>query len=350
MMQGYRINVPLYDFISYLKEVDDKKQELIERDMGLYFPKGFYEAFAIDDDFFSTYPIKNLSILCRGQNEFYEKSFASIYRNNVSALECFIERMKVEEFINLLKEHPVVLDLKKPIEGTLPPKKFYIDFEGLAQHYELKTELMDFSGDPFVAAFFAVTKYDKKLNKYLPIIRPSSKPGIIYIYKIGQSIEEFTQPYMLQKIKPISLQPFSRPGEQAAYLYRLGGKNLNEVSCIEKYFFYHRKEDSLKIYDMFDGGDKLFPYDSIQKKVSFIKKQFCFSEEVFFSTYRKYGNNNVKKIKKYLNKIGVVIKKDKKRYFTEDEIIHLKKQWKMEKKEFISKIRIRLQDCDSNIR
>lgn len=76
----------------------------------------------------------------------------------------FVERVKYAEFAQMIKDYPLVdifdkgLSIKYP-DGSYEPTSFSVDIMALAQHYGIKTELIDVTVDKFVAAFFACTQY-----------------------------------------------------------------------------------------------------------------------------------------------------------------------------------------------
>jgi len=341
----FRLNMPLYDFASRLVEAQENKRQKIAKDFGIHSKKDAFHAIAVDDEYYVLFPSEYEIELYRGQNAYYEPSRPSLFRDQkTTETERFLERMRVEEFSNFIKTHPAVADLMKPIPELPLNKKLYIDAEGLAQHYQLKTELVDFTSDAFVAAFFCVTRYDAKEQRYIPIPH-QVHPGVFYQYKMPfLEPREMTAPYFDRKLQAIGLQPFPRPGEQFAYSYRLGNNNLNNVPLVITNLFMHRKADSFKIYDMFEGGEKLFPYDPIIEKSSIIATTNQFSEDAFFSAYRKYGRSlkKVKILKKQLKAQGVNLEQRPVQYFSDKEIADLTDRWNEQRKIFLPKIAFRM--------
>ncbi|MFV9646269.1 MAG: FRG domain-containing protein, partial [Desulfobacterales bacterium] len=108
--------------------------------------------------------------LYRGQTCDHGKCLSSLYRNELSETDLLIARIKEIQFETVLLTHPAVIDLIK--------NDFHINFKGLAQHYSLKTELLDLTSDYLVAAFFATCSYSCCSNSYFP--QTASKIGVIY--------------------------------------------------------------------------------------------------------------------------------------------------------------------------
>ncbi len=96
----------------------------------------------------------------RGENNIYDTCVPAIYRNNPSDTQILIEKLKVLEFISITKTFPQVLFAEKD--------RLDVRYEALAQHYGLKTDIIDVTSDICVAAFFATHEYDVGTNRYLP--------------------------------------------------------------------------------------------------------------------------------------------------------------------------------------
>ena len=87
-------------------------------------------------------------------------------------MEQFFERLiQMSDFKAILQENPQIKDLERA--GLL------VNFEALAQHYGIATNMMDMTNSPLVAAFFATTGYDAVSDSYYPILHTVSK-GVIY--------------------------------------------------------------------------------------------------------------------------------------------------------------------------
>ena len=104
---------------------------------------------------------KDYPFLYRGQDKEYDsvKCLPTLYRGNPTDEEIFLERMRFIEFKKLLNSHPIV-------SGFYMRHGFNIDYEGLAQHYGLKTEVLDFTDDLDTALFFAMCPYDASSDTY----------------------------------------------------------------------------------------------------------------------------------------------------------------------------------------
>lgn len=222
-------------------------------------------------------PQPTFSPLFRGQSSIHERCFSSLYRGDITEVEYFIERLKLVDFEFLLQKHPIV---QEELQAGI-----HVDYTGFAQHYGIKTELLDLTNSLIVAAFFATTKYTPE-GKYVPITDPNKKGMIYFIppqFNLSSNFE------LDLNVLPLGLQCFRRPGEQRAFSINLKNKkDLNEIPGVFKYKFYQDKHISEQIFNALDGGNKIFPYDPVDEKVQAIKHLTEFSNVVFKEAYKRY--------------------------------------------------------------
>ena len=250
--------------------------------------------------------------LFRGQTQDYPSCQAKIYRNNPSEIDIFIARLQQIEFELVLREHPAIQDIQKD--------RIHISFSGLAQHYELATDYLDVTSDPYIAAFFAVCTYCQPEQRYIPV-SSQNRPGIL----MKTPALVYTNPVTKSKLEIVGLQPFPRPGDQKAYAVKLRkGENFSA----HKMLFHHTKENSQKICDLFDGGKKLFPPDLIKNKAQEISKGVVFSQEAFEQVLQRY--DFPRRAKYYLNRLrenDIEISNTCEYHFSITEINQFKDEW-----------------------
>lgn len=212
--------------------------------------------------------------LFRGQNEFHEPCISSFFRSQPDIITQFIQKLKIEEFRIVTSKHPVI---KEDIENGI----FY-DYVALAQHYEFKTEMLDITNSLPVAAFFAVTRQDS--GKYIPIEK-SDKPGVLYfVTPVIQFMPLLTENQ--PEIHPVGWQVFKRPGEQRAFGVNLTKSiDFNSMSGVFAFRFWHDKNISEQIYNIFHGGEDLFSKDIFAEKAAGIKDSNIFSRHAFDIVY-----------------------------------------------------------------
>ncbi|MCF8363524.1 MAG: FRG domain-containing protein [Prolixibacteraceae bacterium] len=278
----------------------------------------------------------------RGQTDYYDNCVPTIYRDqNKSEIDNFIDCLRVSEFELLLQTHPFVhlifneglvfKNFGKDVHVSLK-----VDYLGLAQHYELSTNVLDFTSDKWVAAFFATC--NKIGKKYVPI--DSDSYGVIYRYSIPP--ECLFSSNENNKISTIGLQPFKRPGEQKGFAFNMEkGENLNNIKGIQKYLFRHDKLAAEIIYNRMNQGNELFPFDELEVLAQKIKTSNKYSNSAFKLTCKKYPIAQmdedqlikacISKGIKFTNYPVVKFSKEIKRKFHSN--------WKKNgKKEFLSKI------------
>jgi hypothetical protein len=222
-------------------------------------------------------PISSLwNTYYRGENSVHEPCKASIYRGYVSDVQRFTERIKTSELGFLIDEYPLTHIFREGINIPLVNNECQIcnlavDYFAIAQHYGIKTDLLDFTSDKWVAAFFASTEY--RNDRYYPI-EDDSREGMFYIYSPMPDLPGIDAP---NKFRPVGLQPFSRPGEQKGFVLQLNEQDdLNKMN-IRKIRFRHDKNVSHLIYNYSNRSNKLFPEDILATKTNLINESETFS-------------------------------------------------------------------------
>lgn len=225
-----------------------------------------------------------LHFLYRGQNEEVVPCIPTLYRGNPNDAQVFLQRMRLVQFRRLLKSHPVVTRF-------FERHHFLVNEEGLAQHYGLKTEVLDLTSNLDVALFFATCRYDKNTDTYdyYHDNDNGEHEGILYVFDPVRDNEP-TPPlhidkYMNGNITPIGLQAFPRPGAQFGYALHIG-KGCSTKSWMYKFTF--TSEESKYYYDMFQKGESLWIKDKLIEKTKQIVGQTTFSYSVFKEAYEKY--------------------------------------------------------------
>lgn len=236
--------------------------------------------------------VGTLHFLYRGQNQEVIPCVPSLYRGNLSEVEIFVERMRLVVFKRLLATHPV-------IENFFRRHSFKVDEEGLAQHYGLKTSVLDLTSSIDVAIFFAICWYDKSSDSYHYYNDGKEHDAILYVFNPildnEPTLSLKLENYMNHNITPIGLQAFSRPGAQQGYALHINKGNSTKSWM---YRFKFTCEDSKRYWEMFreketiwDKEDKLIP------KAKHIATQSVFSFDVFDETFRDYRPKGFSKTK-----------------------------------------------------
>ncbi len=270
-------------------------------------------------------PDNQRMFLYRGETKDHPHCISRLYRKNPSEMEIFLARLHTVEFEMVLRHHPAVQDI---IEDGL-----YVHFPCLAQHYGIKTELLDLTSDYWTAAFFAVCEPNASDDSYKPISNLNDKYGVMYKSLIlalqGANMGE-------SKLDIIGLQPFLRPGLQKAYSYKIGEK---ENLPAHKMIFKHSEVVSEEIFEMFEGGNRILPKDPIHTKAVEIIKGDNFSSTAFQEVLNRYPFNKDRLY--YLNELehrNVHIINEQTYNFSTKQIELFKEEWHRENNKFYQQI------------
>ena len=249
-----------------------------------------------------------LHYLYRGQSQEFTPCVPTLYRGNLPEERIFVERMRLTVFKRLLESHPVVSHFFRKHD-------FVVDVEGMAQHYGLKTCVLDLTSNLDIAFFFATCPYDPQSDTYSCVTDEETHEGVLYVFDPLFDNEPIPLPdfsdYMRGNIRPIGLQAFRRPGAQEGYALHIP-KGQSTKSWMFR--FSYTAEDSKHYYEMFNGGESLWVKDELVDKVAIIKGQNEFSFDVFDETFEFYrpkgfSKTSLKKIiKKNLPEITLTTK------------------------------------------
>lgn len=177
-----------------------------------------------------------MSPLWRGENKFHEHCLPSLFRHRWTELERLERQIQLEDFKLILQVNP---EIKEMEEGGLE-----VNYNGLAQHYGIETNVLDLTNSFLVAAFFATTTYDPLMDVYQPIVQ-SDLQGVIYFFPTGSYLSFGHEP----PIWPIGLAALRRPGEQRGFGMEMTeqNKDLNRYHGVRLFRFFHSEEVSFQI-------------------------------------------------------------------------------------------------------
>lgn len=238
------------------------------------------------------------SFVFRGQTEFHDPCLPTLYRKELTEVEELLERLRCCEFEVYLKQLPQV----KAFEQN----NFSIDYLGLAQHYGLKTEVIDFTNSLDVALFFAMCNMSPDEKTFTP--QQEDKEYVGYIYAVGTT--EFGQgPNEVKslfdgRLTAIGMQPFYRPGSQRGFgLHMEKGESMTGLL----YSFSYTKSDSEFIHSSFLQGDVLWHEDDISMTAREIRTSKLFSYTAMnlaFKRYYKRSRQEQQTMKRNLKAMG----------------------------------------------
>lgn len=230
----------------------------------------------------------------RGQSEYHEQCLPSLYRFKGDILEKEILRshLQTAEMILLMKSHPVIMSIESGgiKHDKLGLVRLPVMYDGLAQHYGIKTCYMDFTNDIWCAAFFAATTCD---GTYHPVVVTENMPfkkrfGVLYTLDYGKNggYSDFSK----DNILPIGLQYFNRPGKQSALVIAMQDlRDLHNFSRLKRVFFRHDTEASKLIYTLSQFGKQFITEDPFAKMVEEICSLDHYSERALILAHRIYN-------------------------------------------------------------
>ena len=261
-----------------------------------------------------TFPSKRH--LFRGERKQYPRSVPSLNREienrspRYQELYRVIANMRIEQFCKFLWQ----LNIVPYWEAKLSD----VNYKALAQHYGYQTQLLDLTNDFRTALFFATCRYDYDTDSYLPLTETDisdgkeSQYGVIFhtpdwrldflqpssLVELGFNHPELFQ-MRLQSLSPdskildgmafqIGFQPLQRCHCQHGYLMPMHSGSLQEDIRFEKLRFPQSTALSKRVFDLMEGGKKIFPHDGISKANDILRKmqhETRFSEDDLLAAY-----------------------------------------------------------------
>ena len=258
--------------------------------------------------------------LFRGEASEYPYSESSLSRrcrnkngNRLSKRE--IEILHVISNMRIVQFHKFIwqFDIIPQWEAKLSE----INYKAMAQHYGFETFLLDLTNDLRSALFFATTKW--VTDHFEPLSQEDIKAdglheyGILYHtpdwmldYLNGGNMALLHESFEKEKGKnapsvidtglwdgvayQIGLQPFYRSHTQYGYVYPMKTlADIKESGKFERIRFKQTEGFSRMIFDMMDGGKKIYPDEGINAvKDMFVKMQNAtiFSEDDLLWAYK----------------------------------------------------------------
>ncbi len=251
--------------------------------------------------------------LFRGQNQHYPQIVSSFGRKNAD--EKLLSNIQIEDFIHMLRTHPLFMLFEHGIHLSPMKKPFFFEmnYYGLAQHYNFNTGLVDFTSDIYAAAFFATTT-NKGDDKY-EIYNGKSKYGVIYVHKIIPQIT-FSK---LCSFRTIGHQIYPRTGAQHGFFYQEEDAKMPVEKCVIPYFFRHDSKCSEIIFNMMKQGEFLFPTDDLSSYSNKIRHSNSVTGQAFCNNL--YTNQDDMRVNmRRLKELGVKVDWHNRRVFTIDTL------------------------------
>lgn len=256
-----------------------------------------------DDSHFSLHPGPEFSPrLYRGQTVFYKKCVPSLFRQPITQIRYLTDLLKKYEFYKLMAGHPIIGYLRN---WCIDGKYFKIDMEGLSQHYEFATPMIDFTRSKDIAMFFALCEKNDK-SQYEPIT-DENREAVLYSVDLKALLANSNSDFHI-----IGFQALPRPDAQKAYSLLIGHKeNLNVCPFVRYEIFGVNRKQSERYFEMFDGGAKLFPNDIVDDMALEIKKSTEIDRDVLETCFERHWIPkvwaNTLELSKFLNTFGYFV-------------------------------------------
>lgn len=339
----------LLDIVNHYLEGEQRIEKLQENSpfKGL-FPtrayKGMFETMLMDDGTHILMPLSPAQYsYYRGESSFHKDCRPSLYRKEMTDADIFVERIKRCEMELMMQQYPITDLFANSIQAQAPdgvriPIPFRVGYDGMAQHYGIKTEFMDLTLDPWTSAFFAATKYDDATDTY-SVIEDTDKYqyGTFYLYnEIPILAPRHT------RIDVVGMQPLFRPGRQSAYVFRMEqGENFNTLS--QHVMFRHDAAVNRLIFEHANDGNQLFPKELIGTRIRReIVKGEEFSRQAFSEAKCRYATSlSEESLMGYLTDKHIKINATDRQWFSEAEKKDAVDYWETYQQELFSKLHLR---------
>ncbi len=168
-----------------------------------------------------------------------------------------INWIKKQEFLKLMSGTPYFTRIS---DYKISGHSYKLDTEAISKHFNYMSDYVDVTRSMEVAYFFAYTYYDNEKKQYLPIENFENYTPIIYA---GSLRELYYQ--VPDSVKNICWQPFQRTKLQQTMSINTSGDWQGIQRLFRKIPLAKNSAISKYIYDLFEGGVKLFPNDYISR-------------------------------------------------------------------------------------
>lgn len=256
-----------------------------------------------------TFPSKRH--LFRGERKKYEACIPSLNRallkypdKRDKNLYAAVAHMRKWQFADLIWKLNIVPYWEAKISD--------VNYDALAQHYGFQTHLLDLTNDFRAALFFACCKYNPETDSFRPLSENECEYGYIFhspdwridFMNGGGSSEFFIRHFSDNPRKKnykmqngdsdgvafqIGFQPLYRCHCQNGYIFPMKDEPALEINPkFEKWRFKQTPGLSRMVFEMMDGGQKVFPNEGITEirdVMDEIKQSTVFSIEQLQNAY-----------------------------------------------------------------
>lgn len=278
----------------------------------------------------------------RGENSFYGSSKPGMFR----AVGRSSPMQKLADLL-ILDEACFFLDRFDAVQKWSPS---CVNYHALAQHYGIKTSLMDITSDLKTALFFACCKYEN--HQWRPMEKKDfvhnqvgtgtkdSRYGVLY--RAPTEITDMKWALTDDKtgsnlIAPIGYQPFMRCSAQHGYMLcvRDDSYDLLKDPLFDKFRIEHDEDFCRWIFEKMDRGFKIYPNDdipNIEKYMETIRNTHVISRTTFENRMKHghYTRQEVQAIKQQLQKEGYIILDGQVEYIHSNKLRKINKKYSVD--------------------
>ncbi len=225
-----------------------------------------------------------------------------------------------------------------------------VNYHALAQHYGIKTPLLDITSDLKTALFFACCKYEN--HQWRPMEKKDfvhkqdgtgakdSRYGVLY--RASTEITDMKWALTDDKtgtnlIAPIGYQPFMRCSAQHGYMLcvRDESYDLLEDPLFDKFRIEHDEDFCRWIFEEMDRGFKVYPHDDIPKIEEYmeaIRNTHVISRTTFENLMKHgyYSEQEAQAIKQQLQKEGYIILGGQVEYIHNNKLRKINKKYSVD--------------------
>ncbi len=278
----------------------------------------------------------------RGENAFYGSSKPGMFRSTAP-----ISPIQKLASILIMDEACFFLDNFDAVRKWNPSG---VNYHALAQHYGIKTSLLDITSDLKTALFFACCTYENhqwrpmKAEDFVATPKKfkgkDSRYGVIY-----QSPTEITDMKWAlmndetasELITPIGYQPFMRCSAQHGYMLSARDEtyDLLQDPLFDKFRFEHDEDFCKWIFEEMDNGAKVYPHEDIPKIDRYmeeIRDSSVISQETFEHIMEQghYSEQEARAIKQRLQSEGYTVLKGQTEYIHHNKLRKINKQYSID--------------------
>lgn len=278
----------------------------------------------------------------RGENSFYGSSRPGIFRSDkqISWIQKLVDLLILDEACFFLDQFDAVRKWSPSC----------VNYHALAQHYGIKTPLMDITSDLKTALFFACCKYED--HQW----RPMEKRDFMYmqgdtkekdsrygvLYRTPTEITDMkwalsNDEAVTDLIVPIGYQPFMRCSAQHGYMLYVRDEtyDLLKDPLFDKFRIEHDEDFCRWIFDEMGHGTKVYPHDDIPKMENYmaaIRSTHTISQTTFENLMRHvhYSSQEIQVIKRQLQKAGYTILTGQIEYIHHNKLRKINKQYSID--------------------